>query len=142
MSDTTPIYAKLINNNLLEFAPKIKDNTYNYNLDIDKMLIDGYLPVFYDEAPNDNYRYYMVFEQLEDKIVAHYVQNDISYIDDIAVLRLELEKSDFKIVKCYEYGLVGKECPYDINDLHASREQLRDKINEIENKINNKSLLL
>lgn len=42
---------------------------------------------------------------------------------------------DWKVVKCYEASLVGLEPPYDINALHAERQQIRDRINEIQQRI-------
>ena len=39
----------------------------------------------------------------------------------------ELAEEDYKIIKCMEYYLVGKELPYDINKLHNEREKKRDK---------------
>lgn len=38
---------------------------------------------------------------------------------------------DWKIAKYEEYKLVGEEAPYDINELHAARQVVRDKINEL-----------
>lgn len=42
---------------------------------------------------------------------------------------------DWKVVKCYEASLVGLEPPYDINALHAERQAIRDRINEIQQRI-------
>lgn len=42
---------------------------------------------------------------------------------------------DWKVVKCYEASLVGLEPPYDINALHAERQAIRDRINEIQHRI-------
>jgi len=43
---------------------------------------------------------------------------------------IELGNSDYKIVKSYEYQLLGLEIPYDLQSLHAEREELRERINE------------
>ena len=51
---------------------------------------------------------------------------------EIAKLKAELESTDYKIIKCYEAQLVGEELPYDVVALHAERQSLRDKINELE----------
>ena len=48
----------------------------------------------------------------------------------------ELADSDYKIVKSYEYILVGKPLPYDMQALHEERQALRDKINALQTKIN------
>ncbi len=38
---------------------------------------------------------------------------------------------DWKIAKCQEYSLAGLEAPYDITVLHAQRQAVRDRINEL-----------
>ena len=51
---------------------------------------------------------------------------------EIASLKSELEQTDYKIIKCFEYQLVNLELPYDIQILHIERQALRDRINELE----------
>ena len=50
----------------------------------------------------------------------------------IAELKSELNSTDYKIIKCSECSLAGEELPYDIAELHAARQALRDEINELE----------
>lgn len=50
----------------------------------------------------------------------------------IAELKVELSKTDYKIIKCSEYQLAGVDLPYDIAELHTQRQALRDEINELE----------
>lgn len=50
----------------------------------------------------------------------------------IAELKAELDGTDYKIIKCSECSLAGVELPYDIAELHAQRQALRDEINELE----------
>ena len=52
----------------------------------------------------------------------------------IAELKAELNSTDYKIIKCSECSLAGVELPYDISELHAARQALRDEINELEGK--------
>lgn len=47
-------------------------------------------------------------------------------------LKRQLESSDYKIIKCAEYQLAGLELPYDIVELNAARQDIRNKINELE----------
>lgn len=54
--------------------------------------------------------------------------------EQIASLKVQLESTDYKIIKCSEAQLVGDDLPYDIVDLHAERQELRDRINELEEK--------
>jgi len=51
---------------------------------------------------------------------------------EIARLKEELAATDYKIIKCSEYSLAGQDLPYDIAELHANRQALRDRINELE----------
>lgn len=51
---------------------------------------------------------------------------------EIDELKSELSATDYKIIKCSEYSLNGQELPYDIAELHATRQALRDRINELE----------
>ena len=50
----------------------------------------------------------------------------------IAELKAQLNSTDYKIIKCSECSLAGVELPYDIAELHAQRQALRDEINELE----------
>lgn len=43
---------------------------------------------------------------------------------------------DYKVIKCYEAQLVGKEMPYDIEALHAKRQAARDEINALQQELN------
>ena len=51
---------------------------------------------------------------------------------EITRLKQELTDTDYKIIKCSEYNLAGLALPYDIAELHAKRQALRDRINELE----------
>lgn len=42
---------------------------------------------------------------------------------------------DWKVAKCTEYQLLGKELPYDIEELGAARQAVRDEINLIQERI-------
>ncbi len=50
----------------------------------------------------------------------------------IEVLKAQLAASDYKVMKCYEASLVGKELPYDMVVLHEERQGVRDRIGELE----------
>ncbi len=55
---------------------------------------------------------------------------------EIQMLKKSLADSDYKVVKCTEYQLSGIELPYDIVELQKTRQSLRDKINELEQELN------
>lgn len=52
--------------------------------------------------------------------------------NEINELKAQLESTDYKVIKCYEYGMVGLELPYDVDELHAERQNIRDMINQKE----------
>lgn len=47
-------------------------------------------------------------------------------------LKAQLDSTDYKIIKCSECSLAGVDLPYDIAELHAQRQAIRDEINELE----------
>ena len=49
-------------------------------------------------------------------------------------LKTGLEMSDYKIIKTIEYQLLGLESPYDLNELHRERQDMRDMINDMESR--------
>ena len=52
--------------------------------------------------------------------------------EEIQELKKQLDVTDYKIIKCSEYSLAGKELPYDIEYLHTQRQAIRDRITELE----------
>lgn len=53
-------------------------------------------------------------------------------IQEMASLKAGLSNTDYKITKCMEYQLAELELPYDVQELHTTRQTLRDRINELE----------
>lgn len=51
---------------------------------------------------------------------------------EIATLKAQIETTDYQIIKCSEYQLLGLEIPYDLTILHTERQGFRDRINELE----------
>lgn len=51
---------------------------------------------------------------------------------EINALKKQLDETDYKIIKCSEYSLAGKELPYNIEYLHSQRQAIRDRITELE----------
>ena len=56
----------------------------------------------------------------------------ITQIDD---LKARIAASDYKIIKTYEYTLLGEQTEYDIEAVHAERQALRDQINTLETQL-------
>ena len=50
----------------------------------------------------------------------------------IEALKNQLDETDYMIIKASEYQLLGLEILYDMESLHAERQTVRDKINELE----------
>jgi hypothetical protein len=50
----------------------------------------------------------------------------------IVLLKLKLATTDFQIIKCAEFSLLGQELPYDLAALHAERQAIRNQINLLE----------
>lgn len=50
----------------------------------------------------------------------------------IAGLKAQIDATDYRIIKAYEYGQVGLETDYDMQALHQERQALRDQINILE----------
>ena len=51
---------------------------------------------------------------------------------EISRLKDELASTDYQIIKCSECQLLGKDMPYDVAELHAQRQAIRDEINALE----------
>lgn len=56
----------------------------------------------------------------------------LKLLTQIEELKIQLSFSDYKVIKCMEAQLLGEEMPYDIEAVHAERQAIRDKINELE----------
>lgn len=96
---------------------------------------NGYLPIVTTPKP-----------EAQDGVIQHnykasYLEQDgtvvlewIAYpnYEAISKLKKQLDSSDYKIIKCYEASLVGKELPYDMTEIHAERQEIRDEINRLE----------
>lgn len=73
----------------------------------------------YDTGERISYRYIKTFDRKE---VNNKIQN----------LKKQLSNDDYKITKCYEASLLKEPLPYNVIELHALRNELRAKINELE----------
>jgi len=78
----------------------------------------------YDAGDHIAFSYSKVFDkqQLRDEIESH---------------KKKLADGDYQIVKCYEASLLNQPMPYNVEELHQSRQQIRDRINELEVQITN-----
>ena len=77
------------------------------------------VPVPYDHGERIAYRYEKRYDYQRIK-------------QQVADLKQALTDSDYKVMKCYEASMLGQPMPYDIEEVHAERQAMRDKINELE----------
>ena len=68
-------------------------------------------------------------EELAEQARQQQISQVIAQIDD---LKARIAASDYKIIKTYEYTLLGEQTEYDIEAVHAERQALRDQINTLE----------
>lgn len=54
---------------------------------------------------------------------------------EINALKEKIQSTDYQIIKCYEYALNNLELPYNVEELHAERQALRDEINVLEEQL-------
>ena len=71
-------------------------------------------------------------KELDEKVVKLLKNDYKNEKTEITRLKNELEYEDYKIIKCAEYQLAGKELPYDIEELNQKRDGLREQINKLE----------
>lgn len=65
--------------------------------------------------------------------VQMYIPNPVKTTEEqIEELKRELSSTDYKVIKCSECQLLGLEMPYDLTELHLTRQAIRDKINALE----------
>lgn len=78
-----------------------------------------------------------LYEPTEEELAEQERQQSISALtESIENKKQELAKTDYIIVKLYEYSLVGKECEeYDLDELHVQRQAIRDEINDLEQEL-------
>lgn len=53
--------------------------------------------------------------------------------DEVERLKAQLAESDYRVIKCSEAMLAGLPMPYDVEQLHAERQAIRDQINAFDN---------
>lgn len=71
-------------------------------------------------------------EPTEEELAEQKRQQQISQIDG---LKAQIAASDYKIIKTYEYTLLGEQTEYDMEAVHVERQALRDQINTLETQL-------
>lgn len=75
-------------------------------------------------------------ELTEEELAELARQQQISQLTaQIDGLKAQIAASDYKVIKTYEYALLGEQTEYDMEAVHAERQALRDQINSLETKL-------
>lgn len=87
----------------------------------------------YAEPDMESGGYLMLNKQL--RAVIDQLKESPEY--QVAVAQSKLAASDYKVLKCVEAMLVDEKMPYDVSQLYAERQGVREEINVIqEEKLN------
>ena len=118
--------------------PTIQERIITVDEQIQELTKAGWKPVdMIDESKLEcapGYAIRIVAVEYDDHIGYTYekIQNLAYYKNQIKALKEELDNTDYKVIKCYEAFLVGEDMPYNAQDLHATRQSIRDNINSLE----------
>ena len=85
-----------------------------------------------DAEPIDNVTKWAWAEEDWEEVQMYIPTTEKTTAEQIAELKAQLSATDYKIIKCGEYQLAGQDLPYDVDELHAQRQALRDQINQLE----------
>lgn len=103
-------------------------------------LLEQYKPLIIEEKPvvSKDQEIEPYYEIDNNVIVQRWeiVSKSVGHIiEEINTLKNTLVAGDYKIIKCYEYYMLGKPLPYDLKTLHENNETTRERINELENRL-------
>lgn len=118
--------------------PTIQERIITVDEQIQELTKAGWKPVdMIDESKlecDPGYAIRIVAVEYDDHIGYTYekIQNLAYYKNQIKALKEELDNTDYKVIKCYEAFLVGESMPYNAQELHATRQSIRDNINSLE----------
>lgn len=71
-------------------------------------------------------------EELAEMAKQEQIRQVTAQINDLKEL---IAASDYKVIKTYEYSLLGEQTEYDMEAVHAERQALRDQINTLETQL-------
>lgn len=85
-----------------------------------------------DATPIDNITKFAWYDEDYEEVQMYVPTSAPTAAERIEALKNQLSATDYKIIKCSECQMVGKEMPYDVAALHAERQVIRDQINQLE----------
>lgn len=107
---------------------------------INTMVTDGFKLYVEESAPEVELSEFQALElrhrEEAHQIVAYYeiVDNSSDRIAaEIDRLKTELAATDYQVIKSYEYTLAGEQPHYVVTQLHDERQDIRNKIDKLEN---------
>ena len=103
------------------------------------IVIPPYLEVVeMDETRSDPDKpyHYKHYYYINDVVECRYILSADLIEKEIDRLKKELSDSDYIVIKSYEATMIGQSVEYNMDEIHISRQKLRDKINELEELLN------
>lgn len=111
----------------------------NGNCRISDMEFEGSKPLvragysFLDAVDELEFVYHDEGDRITEEVVVR--RGRAAVRREIEELKRQLAAGDYKVVKCFESSLAGEPLPYDMASLHSVRQELRERINELENQL-------
>lgn len=129
----------------MKYARINSDGSYNETIANSEsiaaiMIRDGFLPFECEDEPDGSdlspiESYTQKMRREGDIIVGYYEKNDADpekVEAEIVRLKAELSATDYMVVKNQELQMSGQELEYDPDELHNTRQPLREAIRELE----------
>ena len=80
--------------------------------------------------------HYKHYYYINDVVECRYILSTDLIEKEIDRLKKVLSDSDYIVIKSYEATMIGQPVEYNMGEIHVSRQELRDKINELEELLN------
>ena len=142
------LYAKLINDNQLVYAPKNKEGIFNYDLDIEAMINDGYKPFIEAQKPLNDRKYEINYIEDEENISESiiYLETEEEYQNrknneiiqlDIELLNSQINELDLKRIRAVCEPSIKDETTGEtwLEYYNAQVLDLRNQINTLKERI-------
>lgn len=105
--------------------------------DIDKYISEGFEMFEWGQSPEhvpEDSKVISTFYYENNNILHKWeIVPDPEYLrGQVEILKEKLQSDDYKITKCYEAQLLGRDMPYDVATLVDDRQKMRGRINDLE----------
>lgn len=85
-----------------------------------------------DALPIDNCKKFAWAQEDYEDALMYIPHRILTPAQQIQNLKEQLASTDYRVLKCSECQLLGQAMPYDVAELFAQRQALRDQINRLE----------